>query len=136
MFPRVYLVLITTSGFTLIFTYAVIMASHIRFRKRMGCPPEGKCQMPGFPFTSWIAFISMIIVLLSMPLIPGQTTGLISGIVMVVIFSMIYFVMKFRTGSIVRVTPERGLAAKNYKPSYQTEFSHELAENVDKKDKN
>lgn len=136
LFPRVYLVLITTSGFTLIFTYAVIMASHIRFRKRMGCPPEGKCQMPGFPFTSWIAFISMIIVLLSMPFIPGQTTGLISGIVMVVIFSMIYFVMKIRTGSIVRVTPQRGLPAKNYKPSYQTEFSHELAENVDKKDKN
>ena len=33
LFPRAYLVLITSSGFALIFTYAVIMASHIRFRK-------------------------------------------------------------------------------------------------------
>jgi L-asparagine transporter-like permease len=128
LFPRVYLVLITTSGFTLIFTYAVIMASHIRFRKRMGCPPEGKCQMPGFPYTSWIAFISMIIVLLSMPFIPGQTTGLIAGIVMVVIFSMIYFVMKFRIGTRVKVTTQRGLPAKNFKPGYQTEFANELSD--------
>ncbi|MDP4107046.1 MAG: amino acid permease, partial [Bacillota bacterium] len=133
LFPRVYLVLITTSGFTLIFTYAVIMASHIRFRKRMGCPPEGKCQMPGFPYTSWIALISMIIVLLSMPFIPGQTIGLISGVVMVIIFSMIYYVMRFRIGSIMKVTPQRGLPAKSNNPSFQTEFSHELAEKADKK---
>jgi L-asparagine transporter-like permease len=134
LFPRVYLVLITTSGFTLIFTYAVIMASHIRFRKRMGCPPEGKCQMPGFPYTSWIAFISMIIVLISMPFIPGQTTGLIAGIVMVVIFSMIYAIMKLRTATPrVKLTPQRGLPAKNYKPGFQTEFSRELTENQNKK---
>ena len=28
-----------------IFTYAVIMATHIRFRKRNGCPQDGKCQI-------------------------------------------------------------------------------------------
>ncbi|MED4226401.1 amino acid permease [Neobacillus cucumis] len=60
LFPRVYLVLISTSGFTLIFTYAVIMASHIRFRKRAGCPPEGICQVKGFPYTSYIALISLV----------------------------------------------------------------------------
>lgn len=63
LFPRVYLVLISTSGFTLIFTYAVIMASHIRFRKREGCPPEGICQVKGFPYTSYIALISLVVVL-------------------------------------------------------------------------
>nr|WP_269320631.1 amino acid permease [Bacillus sp. UNC41MFS5] len=47
LFPRVYLVLITTGGFALIFTYAVIMASHIRFRKRNGCPPEGSVKCAG-----------------------------------------------------------------------------------------
>ena len=95
LFPRVYLVLITTGGFALIFTYAVIMASHIRFRKKNGCPPVGKCQMPGFPYTSWIALISMIIVLLCMPFIPGQGVGLIAGIVMVVFYSGVYVAMKF-----------------------------------------
>ena len=76
LFPRVYLVLITTGGFALIFTYAVIMASHIRFRKENGCTLDGVCQMRGYPYTSWTALISMIIVLMRMPFIPGQGVGL------------------------------------------------------------
>ncbi|WP_342042285.1 amino acid permease [Bacillus sp. OTU2372] len=123
LFPRVYLVLISTSGFTLIFTYAVIMASHIRFRKREGCPPEGNCQVKGFPYTSYIALISLIIVLLSMPLIPGQGTGLVAGIVMLVLFSAIYFVMRYRISTQNKTTVRGG---KQPKPGLLTEFSEEL----------
>ncbi|MEH7544222.1 amino acid permease [Neobacillus vireti] len=123
LFPRVYLVLISTSGFTLIFTYAVIMASHIRFRKREGCPPEGNCQVKGFPYTSYIALISLIIVLLSMPLIPGQGTGLVAGIVMLVLFSAIYFVMRYRISTQNKTTVRVG---KQPKPGLLTEFSEEL----------
>ena len=94
LFPRIYLFLISASGFALLFTYAVIMATHIRFRKRNGCPPDGKCQMPGFPYMSWIGLISMIIIILSMPLISGQTSGLVIGLVMVIISSLIYVGMK------------------------------------------
>ncbi|PFO08335.1 amino acid permease [Bacillus sp. AFS076308] len=123
LFPRVYLVLISTSGFTLIFTYAVIMASHIRFRKREGCPPEGICQVKGFPYTSYIALISLIIVLLSMPLIPGQGTGLVAGIVMLVLFSAIYFVMRYRISTQNKTTVRGG---KQPKPGLLTEFSEEI----------
>ena len=122
LFPRVYLVLISTSGFTLIFTYAVIMASHIRFRKNAGCPPKGICQVKGFPYTSYIALISLIIVLLSMPLIPGQGTGLVAGIVMVVLFSAIYLVMKFRTNTQYKSEVNKGIQPK---PNLLTEFSEE-----------
>lgn len=136
LFPRAYLVLISTGGFALIFTYAVIMASHIRFRKKNGCPPGGKCQMPGYPYTSWIALISMIIVLLSMPLIPGQGVGLISGIVMVVFYSGMYLVMKFRTRSQAEFNTTKGLQRKNVQPSLLTEFSNELNDKVNEKEKN
>ena len=129
LFPRVYLVLITTSGFTLIFTYAVIMASHIKFRKNHGCPPGGICQMPGFPYTSWVALISLIIILLSMPLIKGQTTGLIAGIVLVVFFGLIYLAMKTRFRA--RSKREEGYTVKRYQPDLLTEFSEEIDEKVD-----
>lgn len=135
LFPRVYLVLITTGGFAMIFTYVVIMASHIRFRKKSGCPPEGKCQMPGYPYASWIALISMIIILLSMPLIPGQVTGLIAGIVMVIFYSLIYIAMKSRIISKAKFKNKQGLHTKNYRTELLTEFSKELIENDDEKNK-
>lgn len=119
LFPRVYLVLITTGGFALLFTYAAIIASHIRFRKKNGCPPDGNCQMPGFPHASWIALIGIIVILLSMPLIPGQATGLIAGLAMVAFYSVVYFAVKMKTRP-------RGKSSI-YRPAYMAEMSEELA---------
>ncbi|MDQ1146140.1 L-asparagine transporter-like permease [Bacillus sp. SORGH_AS 510] len=129
LFPRVYLVLITSGGFALIFTYAVIMASHIRFRKRNGCPPGGICQMPGFPYTSWITLICMVVVLISMPFIPGQGTGLVAGIGFVVVYSLIYLTLRYRARS--RITPETSLKV-DYQSGLLTEFSEELTDKEDK----
>ena len=126
LFPRVYLVLISTGGFALIFTYAVIMASHIRFRKRDGCPPDGICQMPGFPYTSWIALVSMVIVLISMPFIPGQGTGLIAGMVMVLFYTLIYFAMRYRIKSRDKMEAHKKFHPKSYQHRILTEFSKEL----------
>ncbi|WP_144549710.1 amino acid permease [Bacillus sp. X1(2014)] len=125
LFPRVYLVLITTGGFALIFTYAVIMASHIRFRKRNGCPPEGICQMRGYPYTSWVALISMIIVLACMPFIPGQGVGLVAGIVMVVVYALIYYLMRLYKRSNVKTTSKEGTPILKKHPTLLTEFAEE-----------
>ncbi len=124
-FPRVYLFLISSGGFASLFTYAAIMATHIRFRKCHGCPPEGKCQMPGFPYTSWIALISLMIVIISMPFISGQTSGLIAGIGMTVLFTLIYLVMKYMgkgeiSGDTELLNPR----------SFKTKFSHEISEEL------
>ena len=62
------------------------MASHIRFRKknRMSTSWENVSNAIGFPYTSWIALISMIIVLLCMPFYSrNRGVGLNAGIVMV-----------------------------------------------------
>jgi L-asparagine transporter-like permease len=135
LFPRAYLVLISTGGFSLIFTYAVIMASHIRHRKTHGCPPGGICQMPGFPYNSWIALISMIIVLLCMPFIPGQATGLISGIVMVIFFSLTYLVVRSRARRRgAGDGAEKSGPLGELRPNFATEFSEELDGNMRNKD--
>ncbi|MDP4146609.1 MAG: amino acid permease [Bacillota bacterium] len=134
MFPSVYLFLISAGGFALLFTYAVIMASHIRFRKRNGCSAAGRCKMPGYPYTSWTALIIMIISMLSMPFIPGQESGLIAGIVFIGIYSLIYGAMIF---------VKRGEKGRNtgrpfnmrYEARLLEELSKEIIEEPDKKDK-
>ncbi len=129
LFPRIYLFLISSSGFALLFTYAVIMATHIRFRKKHGCPPHGKCQMPGFPYMSWAGLISMIIVILSMPLISGQGEGLVVGVIMIAIFSAIYAGMK-AFGSFEKNRSRNMMINRKIRQSkLATEFSNELTDN-------
>ncbi len=94
LLPRVYLFLISSGGFALLFTYVIILATHIRFRKEHGCPPKGKCQMPWYPYSTWTVLICMVLVLMSMPFISGQTSGLIAGILMVILFTGCYLLQK------------------------------------------
>ncbi|MGB8452039.1 MAG: amino acid permease, partial [Anaerocolumna sp.] len=93
LLPRVYLFLISSGGFALLFTYMVIMATHIRFRKKYGCP-EGKCKLGWFPYSSLFVLIALIIALVSMPFIKGQGTGLIAGIIMIIFYSLCYIGMR------------------------------------------
>jgi L-asparagine transporter-like permease len=135
LLPRVYLFLISSGGFALLFTYAAILATHIRFRKKNGCPPEGKCQMPGYPYTSWIALISIIIVILSMPLISGQSSGLIAGFIMIALYSLIYLAVKFFGGAAKKHTHSRLISSKRYASKFSMEFSKELIEQDQEPDK-
>lgn len=135
LLPRVYLFLISSGGFALLFTYAAILATHIHFRKINGCPPEGKCQMPGYPYTSWIALISMIIIILSMPFIPGQGSGLIAGFILIALYSFIYMGIKFVNSPERNNAINRSVSNRRYKKRLLTEFSKELTEENEKKDK-
>ena len=106
LFPSVYLFLVSSGGFAMLFTYAVIMATHIRFRRRSGCPPDGRCQMWGFPYTSLLVMIALILSMASMPFVAGQAPGLVAGIALVVFFTLTYGTMKliarYRSASIRR----------------------------------
>ena len=127
LFPSVYLFLISSGGFAILFTYAVIMATHIRFRIKNGCPPDGKCQMWGFPYTSLFVLLSLLAVIASMPFVPGQTSGLIAGSIMIVFYVLYYTVMKFfRTSK--QNTTHRDLYKKDVQPRLSTEFSKELTD--------
>lgn len=94
MLPKIYLFLVSSGGYALLFTYAVIMATHIRFRKRNGCPPNGKCQMWGFPYTSVAVLIFLVIAVLSMPFVAGQESGLIAGVIITVFYVISYLFVK------------------------------------------
>jgi len=89
---QVYLFLVSSGGFSLLFAYLVILLTHYKLRKSQGCPPHGKCQLPGFPATSWIAIASIVLIIMSMPLIPGQGAGLFAGLGFVVLFSVAFLI--------------------------------------------
>lgn len=86
---QVYLFLVSSGGFALIFTYLMILASQLVLRRKLGCPSTG-CQLPGFPYLTWIGIIMLIGALAAMPLVPGQWTGLVAGIGLVVLFALAY----------------------------------------------
>lgn len=92
---QVYLFLVGSGGFSLLFTYFVILITHYRFRKKNGCPPRNQCQLPWFPMTSWIGIVSVAVIIASMPLIPGQSAGLAAGVLLVVFYSVCYAVMYY-----------------------------------------
>lgn len=87
---HVYLFLVSSGGFALLTTYIVILATHYKFRKRIGCPPSGNCQLPLYPFSSWFGMVSILLILASMPMLSGQGSGLVAGLTLVASFSAIY----------------------------------------------
>lgn len=136
LFPRVYLFLLSTGGFSALFTYAVMMASHLRLRKMHGCPPEGKCQMPGYPYASWFVLVSLVVAIAGMPFVKGQTSGLIAGIVFLLFFQAAYsFLLYYRRRRMddAVIRPFRNTGAS-------TEVSRELTDlgmkDKERKDKN
>jgi AAT family amino acid transporter len=91
---RIFIFLISSGGFSLLLAYLVIMLTHLRFRKRFGCPPQGHCQLAGFPYTSWAVIISLLIVIITMPLIPGQGAGLFAGLLLLGVYSLAYYIFR------------------------------------------
>ena len=135
---QIYLFLISSGGFALLFTYLVIVASHVKFRKENGCPEKGRCQLPGYPFTSWFALISLVTIIVSMPLIPGQGAGLVAGLSLTLFYSLIYIPVKARKNSKNRVRREiqkgkHPFFAESLRPQPEMETSKELVPT--KKDK-
>lgn len=86
----VYLFLVSSGGFSLLFSYFIIVASHYRLRQKNGRPLAGQRGLRGYPYSSWLAMGGLLAILASMPLIPGQGGGLAAGMMFVLLFTGIY----------------------------------------------
>ncbi len=133
---QVYLFLISSGGFSLLFAYVIILVTHYKFRKINGCPAKGQCQLPWYPFSSVFAIISLVAILASMPLIPGQASGLVAGLGLVALYTAVYVVFIKRTAldNVARGclpgTEVEAIPLKS-RPQYGTEFSAELSSQED-----
>lgn len=121
LLPSVYVFLISSGGFALLLTYAVIMATHIRFRRRNGCPPDGKCQLWGFPYTSIAVLVILGVAIVSMPFVAGQASGLIAGCILVTVYTIWYAALR-----VIRQRGGRSAALKGLRQSFSAEASEEL----------
>lgn len=89
---RVYVFLVSSGGYSLLFAYLIITITHKFFRTKQGCPPKGNCQLKGYPITSYIAIISLILIIFSMPFVEGQGLGLVAGLALTGLYSLCYFI--------------------------------------------
>lgn len=127
LFPSVYMFLISSGGFAVLFTYAVILASHINFRKESENSRDKKFNSYKYPYASWVSLISIIIIIVSMPFVSGQSSGLVAGLIIVALYSCIYAVMKFyksaheKDNNIIDLYNFR-----KHRSDLSTEFSEEL----------
>ncbi|MEQ8199911.1 MAG: amino acid permease [Syntrophomonadaceae bacterium] len=107
---RIYLFLISSGGFSLLMAYLAIVVTHLRYRRIYGCPPRGNCQLVGYPYTTWIGIISLVIAIVTMPLIPGQGAGLLAGLLLVALYSVAYLLSRAaRTRAIPAAKPGIGI---------------------------
>lgn len=107
---QVYLFLVSCGGYSLLFSYFIILASHYRWRRVTPCSPEAACQLPGYPYTSWVGLIGMIAIIVSMPFISGQGTGLVVGLGLTALLAGIYWV-KERRGRVSAPSSQRPIPA-------------------------
>ncbi len=116
---QIYIFLISAGGFSLLFAYLIILATHYRYRKTNGCPPQGNCQLAGFPYSSIFAIAGLVIAIVTMPLIPGQGSGLYVGLILTTFYLIIYYIFKVLPGKMLART---------------TVYAKPLPENVSLKD--
>ncbi len=91
---QIYLFLVSSGGFSLLFTYVVIMITQYKFRRVHGCQPNGKCQLRGYPISSILGFIALIAIIISMPLIPGQGAGLFAGVILLFFYLITFIIIR------------------------------------------
>ncbi|HWI65811.1 MAG TPA: amino acid permease [Symbiobacteriaceae bacterium] len=92
--PRaVYLFLVSSAGFALLFSYLVILASQFVIRRREGCTP-GECAVPFFPWSTGLGLVLVLGAIAGMPFVPGQGAGLLAGIGMLAAIALAYFIVR------------------------------------------
>ncbi len=122
LFPKVYLFLVSSGGFAILFTYAIIVASHIRFRKKS----LQKLKKKGYPYASWITLISIVVIIASMPFIPGQTSGLVAGVIIIAAYLFIYLGVEVYKRTKEAASVNDRLSVKKQIFGLLTEFSEEI----------
>ncbi|MGE5675581.1 MAG: amino acid permease, partial [Mycobacterium leprae] len=104
---QVYLFLVSAGGFSLIFAYLVILASHLVIRRRQGGCTPGMCQMTTYPYGNWVGILLTGGAIVTMPLVPGQGAGLAAGVVLVIAATAAYLL---RSRSRRPLSPQRAAA--------------------------
>lgn len=93
---KVFIVLAGASGFTALFNWLTISVTHYFYRKKTlrENPEKLKYKAPGYPVTSIVEAMLIILIFVTSYLYPGQVSGLIGSILLIILLILIYLIMK------------------------------------------
>ena len=97
LFPKnVFILLATASGFLAMFNWLTISVTHYFYRKKTlkERPERLKFKAPGYPYTSFIEALLILILFVTSPLYPGQRSGLIVGVIFIAFLILLYLILK------------------------------------------
>jgi L-asparagine transporter-like permease len=92
----VYLFLASSGAFSLLFAYLMILGSQLVIRRKEGCRP-GVCQMPWYPYGTWLGIALVLLAMAAMPLVPGQGAGLLAGLGLLAVIAAAYLLTRRST---------------------------------------
>ena len=91
---KIFIYALSASGFLALINWMSVSATHFYYRKKLlkENPEKLKYKSPAYPYLSWTCFLIILIALLSTPLYPDQLPGLYSGLLLLLLISIAYFV--------------------------------------------
>lgn len=91
---KIFIYALSASGFLALINWMSVSATHFYYRKKIlaESPEKLKYKSPAYPYLSWICFFIILIAILSTPLYPDQLPGLYSGLVLLLLISIAYFI--------------------------------------------
>jgi GABA permease/S-methylmethionine transporter len=94
---KVFVILAGASGFTAMFNWLTVSVTHFFYRRKTlkEKPEKLKYKAPGYPYTTILEIILIILVFTTSPLYPGQVSGLIGSIILFIALVITYLLMKW-----------------------------------------
>lgn len=91
---KIFIYALSASGFLALINWMSVSATHFYYRKKIlaESPEKLKYKSPAYPYLSWTCFFIILIAILSTPLYPDQLPGLYSGLLLLLLISIAYFV--------------------------------------------
>ena len=93
---KIFVILATASGFLAMFNWLTISITHYFYRKKTlkENPEKLKFKVPGYPYTSFLGVALILAVFCTSPLYPGQVSGLVGGILLLIGLIIAYLILK------------------------------------------
>jgi L-asparagine transporter-like permease len=91
---KIFVYIASASGVTLLVNWLIIAVTHLRFRhKSKENPNKDQLRYPGFPYTTITAIMLLLVALSTSALSPNQLIGLITGLIIISLFALSYFLL-------------------------------------------
>lgn len=93
---KVFMWMTSISTFGAIWTWGVILVTHMKFRKSLSAPERAALafRMPLFPYASWIALAFLALVIGLMAYFPDTRVALIVGPAWLVLLTVLYYALR------------------------------------------